>query len=132
MVKNYHRWFAVCSVLLFVIVGLQSVDIYCRMDEQRIRQKVTDDAKKKNLQEVLQLKDEQRIRQKITDDVLKSILEVETDRLNIIKDLNRSLKSYSTKSVYHQIYLMNNAQMKMMNLIVQENLLLLKLIAGKN
>lgn len=106
MEKSYHRWFAVCTLLLIAVAGLLAGDLYLRIDEQQRRQKVTDE-------------------------VLKTIAEVESKRLEVFEDYVKNLSSHETKSVYHQIYHASNAQLMMMNLVVKENQLLASLIAGK-
>jgi hypothetical protein len=106
MEKSTHGWLIVCAMLLLVVAGLLASDMYFRMDEQQRRQKVSDE-------------------------VMKTVLEVETQRLEVFSDYSKALDSYETKSVYHQIYHANNAQLKMMALMVQENQLLAMLIAGK-
>lgn len=67
----------------------------------------------------------------IVTEVLASIAEIEKKRIEVFTDYVKDLESYDTKSVYHQIYHANNAQLKLNNLIVQENELLATLIAGK-
>jgi hypothetical protein len=67
----------------------------------------------------------------LVDQVLKSIAEIEQKRIEVFTDYAKDLGSYETKAVYHQIFHANNAQLKLNNLIVQENELLATLIAGK-
>jgi biopolymer transport protein ExbB/TolQ len=70
-------------------------------------------------------------REALVDTVQKSIAEIEGKRVEAFKDYVKDLDSYETKSIYHQIYHATNAQLKLNNLIVQENELLATLIAGK-
>lgn len=56
---------------------------------------------------------------------------LEEKRKEVFDDYLRDLESYETKSVYHQIYHANNAQLKMMDILVQENQLLLSLESGE-
>jgi hypothetical protein len=53
------------------------------------------------------------------------------ERIEVFTVYVKDLESYDTNSVYHQIYHANNAQLKLNNLIVQENELLATLISGK-
>jgi peptide methionine sulfoxide reductase MsrA len=68
---------------------------------------------------------------KIINATLKDIQEIEDKRLKVLTDYLEDLSSYETKSIYHQIYHANNAQLRLMNLIVQENQLLITLIAKR-
>jgi predicted metalloprotease len=74
---------------------------------------------------------EQVRRQAVVDDVLKSIAELEKSRVEVFQDYIKDLSSAETTSVWHQIYHASNAQLKIQNLMVQENELLAALIAGK-
>jgi hypothetical protein len=56
---------------------------------------------------------------------------MDSKRADVFKDYTTDLASYETKSIYHQIYHANNAQLKMLNLIVQGNELLVTLSSGK-
>lgn len=106
MERNYHTWFVVCVILLLMIGGLLATDLYSRIEDEKHRQRVVDE-------------------------MLKGILNTEIERVKVFTDYIKDLQSDETKSVYHQIYHANNAQLKMMNLVVQENQLLARLIAGK-
>lgn len=75
--------------------------------------------------------EERQRRQAVADSVLKSIADLEKQRVEVFSDYVRDLASWETKSVYHQIYHANNAQLKLQNLLVQENQLIGVLIAGK-
>lgn len=70
-------------------------------------------------------------RQVAVDYVLGAIQEVEKQRVAVFTDYVKDLESYETKSIYHQIYHANNAQLKLQNLLIQENQLITTLIAGK-
>jgi len=68
---------------------------------------------------------------KVVETVTKSILKLERERIQVFKDYVKDLESPETKSVYHQMYHASNAQLKMLNILVQENRLLMNLISGK-
>lgn len=63
--------------------------------------------------------------------VLEGIAEIEKRRVEVFTDYAKDLESWETKSIYHQIFHATNAQLKMNNLIVQEQELLAALVAGK-
>jgi hypothetical protein len=101
-----HKLLLACAFLLFVIAGVLGVDLYFRIDERMQHQAVVAKA-------------------------LKIISEMDSKRADVFKDYTTDLASYETKSIYHQIYHANNAQLKMLNLIVQGNELLVTLSSGK-
>lgn len=68
---------------------------------------------------------------KVIENVTKSILKLEKERVQVFKDYMENLESPETRSVYHQMYHASNAQLKILNILVQENRLLMNLISGK-
>jgi len=101
------------SILLFLIFAVLSSDLYFRLEERQSHAK--DDASRK---EILQA-------------VIKASAEIDTKRMEVLTDYVKGLDAPETKSVYHQIYLANSAQLKMQNLAVQEHQLLIQILAGK-
>lgn len=75
---------------------------------------------------------ERQQRQVVSEEILKAIGEIEKSRIEVFSDYVKDLESYETKSIYHQIYHVNNAQLKLQNLLVQENQMISMLIAGKS
>ncbi|HOI94558.1 MAG TPA: hypothetical protein PK250_07615 [Syntrophobacter fumaroxidans] len=59
------------------------------------------------------------------------ILDLEKERKKVFLDYVKDLKSEETKSIYHQMYHASNAQLKMTDLLVQQNQIMSALIAGK-
>lgn len=94
------------TVLLLIITGLLTVDLYFSIDERMQRQEASAEA-------------------------LKVVMEIETKRAETFTDYVKAVNSDKAQSVYYQIYQANNAQLKMMNLMMQENKLLVALLAGK-
>jgi hypothetical protein len=70
-------------------------------------------------------------RQAALEQVQQTIAELEAKRIAVFTDYMKDLDSRETKSVYHQIYHVNNAQLKMGNVLVQANQVLTALLAGK-
>src|SRR5437016_5617686 len=66
----------------------------------------------------------------IVGQVLRSRDEVEKQRVAAFNEYSTDLKSSDTKSVFHQIYEANNAQLKLLNVMVQESQLLMTLVAA--
>ena len=62
----------------------------------------------------------------------KTIAEIEEKRVQIFTDMVSDLNSSETKSIYHQIFHVTNAEMKLNNLVVQENEALLFLLASRS
>ncbi len=52
-------------------------------------------------------------------------------RALIFTEMQEAMDAYDTKSIYHQIYHVNRAQLKMQDLAVQEHQLLLRYMANK-
>lgn len=94
------------TALLLIITGLLTVDLYFSIDERMQRQEASAEA-------------------------LKVVMEIETKRAEAFADYVKALKADKTQSIYQQIYHANNVQLKMMNLLLQENKLLVTLLAGK-
>lgn len=70
-------------------------------------------------------------RQAALEQVQRIIADLETQRIAVFTDYMKDLNSHETKSVYHQIYHVNNAQLKMGNVLVQANQVVTTLLAGK-
>ena len=82
------------TVLLLIITGLLTVDLYFSIDERMQRQEASAEA-------------------------LKVVMEIETKRAEAFADYVKALKADKTQSIYQQIYHANNVQLKMMNLLLQ-------------
>ncbi len=57
--------------------------------------------------------------------------EFENSRAEIAENYVDTMNAQNTRSVYRQIYLTNNAQFKMMNLLIQQNQLLIEFLSKK-
>jgi len=68
---------------------------------------------------------------KVVENVTKSILKLETERVQVFEDYVKNLESAETRSIYHQMYHASNAQLKILNILVKENRLLMNLVSGK-
>lgn len=106
--------------LLVLLVSLTGVDLYFRYEERTHQQ---NDRQERQ--------DERQQRQAIFQSVSRASSEIESKRMDVFSDYVRNLDSYETKSIYHQIYHANNAQLKLLNLSVQEQELMIQLLAGK-
>ena len=103
---------AVVSLLILLVV-LTGVDLYFRYEERTQQQ------------------NDRQQRQAIFQSVSRASNEIDSKRMDVFSDYVRNLDSYETKSIYHQIYHANNAQLKLLNLSVQEQELMIQLLAGK-
>ena len=106
--------------LLVLLVALTSTDLYFRVEERKHQQ---NDRQERQ--------DERQQRQAIFHSVSMSSTDIDSKRRDVFSDYVRNLDSYETKSIYHQIYHANNAQLKLLNLSVQEQELMIQLLAGK-
>ena len=100
--------------LLCLILVVLSIDLYFRFEERQSRAK--DEASRKEIVQAM----------------IKTSSEIDTKRMEVLTDYVKGLDAPETKSVYHQIYLASFAQLKMQNLAVQEQQLLIQILAGKN
>ncbi len=63
--------------------------------------------------------------------ISKVINDVEAERQKVFKDYAEALESYETKSVMHQIYHAQNANLRLQNIAAQQHQLLIRLTAGE-
>ena len=103
---------AVASLLALLVV-LTAADLYFRYEERAQRQT------------------EREQRQEIVRAVATASTEIDIKRIGVFTDYMKNLDAYETKSIYHQIYHANNAQLQLLNLSIQEQKLMIQLLAGK-
>jgi len=100
---------AILSLICVLLAGI----LYLGIEDRQFRQK------------------EEGSRQEVIDAVTKASAKIDEQRIGVLADFIKALDSEDTKSIYHQIYHANSAQLKMQNLAVQEHQLLIQILAGK-
>lgn len=116
MEKNCYTLTALIAVILLIIAGIMTFDMRTRIEEKH-QQKIA-----QAYQEIYRQKQqEQRI---ILD---KEIASLELDRMMIFLDYKKELESPEVMSVFHQLYCAINAQIRLTNILVEENQLLLRI-----
>jgi hypothetical protein len=101
-----QRGFTAATFLLVVIAMLVAAQTFMQVDEYLRRRTTMEQAQN-------------------------VIAELEKQRVAVFDEYLKDLRSPDTKSVYHQIYHVSNAQLKMANIVVQENQVVTTLLAGK-
>jgi predicted MarR family transcription regulator len=99
---------ALVSIVCLLLAG----NLYLGVEQRQARIKA--DATQKNLIEMALAQDS------VTD----------KEREKILSDLREAMNDEDTKSIYHQIYHVNRAQLKMQDLAVQEQQLILRFLAN--
>lgn len=108
------------TLLLSAILAGLVADLFIRFEERHYR--IASEERRQA---------DERSRQAAIEVALKASQAIEKKRIEVFSEYVKDLGSYETKSVYHQIYHANNAQLKMQNLAVEEQVLLIQLLSTK-